>query len=421
MKSDNVILGFAEVDITPSYDVHMVGFDRKDNVSKGVLSRLFAQISIWHSNDEKCCLVTIDHIGFMYKDANRLRDEIGNLLGIPREKIMLCFSHTHSAPNVSFEPDYFHFLCEQVLFGVIEAEKTIAPIKAACGMAETEIGINRRDPHGVLDRRVGILKIVDAETGRLRLLVLRVTAHANVLLQDNYLISSDFIGVTRSLLEEKYGCKVMITQGASGNVKPKYDGSWKALDKMAFEIKNAIATCVDALNPVNVEKLSMFSQIETFYADVPALERAKAISDEAMRESNIEGTKWLEEVERLHNEKIKQQSTDIEIQYFVLNSGCFCGVANEIMCELAVDVARACNDNFIYFGGYTNGCDGYLPTAEEYDKGGYEVFHSYLIYFVYHGRVMPLNRDTAEKLVRTVTKKWKKPGNGSPKFETLCC
>ncbi|HVM72102.1 MAG TPA: hypothetical protein VMT91_10095 [Anaerolineales bacterium] len=405
MKND-VFLGFAEVDITPSYNVQTVGFDRKDNLSKGVLSRLSAQISVWHSNEEKCCLVTIDHIGFMCKDANRLRDEIGNLLGIPREKIMLCFSHTHSAPNVSLEAGYLHFLCEQVLLGVSEAEKNIVPIKAAWGMAEAKIGINRRDPHGVLDRRVGILKIVGAETGHLLLLVLRVTAHANVLLQDNYLISSDFIGITRSLLEEKYGCKVMITQGASGNVKPKYSGALRALDKMAFKIMDAIATCIDTLNPESIEKLSMFSQIETFYANVPTFDQAKAISDEAMRESHIEGTKWLEEVQRLHNENIKQQSTDIEIQYFMLNNGCLCGVANEIMCELAVDLVKACNDEFIYFGGYTNGCDGYLPTAEEYDKGGYEVFHSYLIYYIYHGRVMPLNRDTADKLVRIVTKQW---------------
>ena len=92
-------------------------------------------------------------------------------------------------------------------------------------MTEADIGVNRRNTHGVLDRRVGILKIVDADTECLRLLILRGTANANVLLQDNYLISSDFIGVTRELLEEKYGCKVMITQGASGNVKPKYDGS----------------------------------------------------------------------------------------------------------------------------------------------------------------------------------------------------
>jgi hypothetical protein len=78
------------------------------------------------------------------------------------------------------------------------------------------------------------------------------------------------------------------------------------------------------------------------------------------------------------------------------------------MCELAVDAAKACNDDLLYFGGYMNGCSGYLPTAEEYDKGGYEVLHSYLIYYIYHGRVMPLNRDTADRLVESVVEVWNK-------------
>jgi hypothetical protein len=200
----------------------------------------------------------------------------------------------------------------------------------------------------------------------------------------------------------------MITQGASGNVKPKYTGSLEALDKMACEISNVIAPCIEMLKPHTIEKLSMFSQTETFFADVPSLERAKEISDEAMNESNIDGISWFKEVARLHNEKIKQQVAEIEIQYFILNNGCLCGVANEIMCELAVDVVKKCNNDFVYFGGYTNGCEGYLPTANEYDKGGYEVLHSYLIYYIYHGTVMPLNRNTAERLVGIVGKQCNK-------------
>ena len=403
---NNVLLGFTEVDITPSFNVQTIGFNREDNLSRGVLHRLFAEITVWHSNEGICCLVTIDHIGFTCEESNLLRDEIGNKLGITREKVMLCFSHTHAAPNISIEPEYFHFLRQQVLSGVSESEKNIAPIKAVWGITGADIGVNRRDAHGILDRRVGILKIVDADTQHLRLLILRVTAHANVL-KDNNLISSDFIGVTRNLLEETYGCKVMITQGGSGNIKPKYSGSLEALDIMALKIKDAITTCIENLKPEKIDKLSLFSQTETFFADVPTLERAKEIADEAMRENNIEGTNWLNEIARLHSENIKQQSSKIEIQYFMINNGCFCGVANEIMCELAVDVVKACNDKFIYFGGYTNGCDGYLPNAKEYDKGGFEVLHSYLIYYIYFGTVMPLNRDSADKLVEIVVEKWK--------------
>ena len=400
---NKIYLGFSEVDITPSYNVQTVGFGREDELSRGVLHKLFAQVSLWRSNEGMCCLTAIDHIGFMNSDANLLRDQIAAKLGITRDRVMLCFSHTHSAPNISLEPEYFRFLCEQVLLAVSMAEETMFPVKAAWGVAEADIGVNRRNPHGVLDKRINILKVTDAKSDKLRLLILRVTAHANVLLADNYLVSSDFIGVTRDRLEDSFKCKVMFTQGASGNVKPKYDGSLEALDIMASAVIEAVSPCIDKLQPEEINQLEMFSQVEVFNSDVPSPEKAKAILEEAMSQNHIDGINWLKEVDRLHKEGITQQSTEIEIQYFKLNGGCLCGVPSEIMCELAVDASIACNNPLICFGGYTNGCDGYLPTAEEYDKGGYEVLHSYLIYYIYHGRVMPLNRDTADRLVQLVT------------------
>lgn len=81
------------------------------------------------------------------------------------------------------------------------------------------------------------------------------------------------------------------------------------------------------------------------------------------------------------------------------NGGALIGVPNEIMCELALNVRAQCGDLF-FPGGYTNGCTGYLHTAEEYDRGGYEVFWSMLNYYMYFGRVMPLECDSAARLVQ---------------------
>lgn len=58
------------------------------------------------------------------------------------------------------------------------------------------------------------------------------------------------------------------------------------------------------------------------------------------------------------------------------------------------------NDKF-YLGGYTNGCTGYLPTEYEFDEGGYEVYWSMLIYYIYYRRVFPLNRNSATILIET--------------------
>lgn len=151
----------------------------------------------------------------------------------------------------------------------------------------------------------------------------------------------------------------------------------------------------------------MFSKIKRFYSDVPSLEKANKILIEAKEEAGIDGSSWLEEVKKLNNSKITEQYTDIEIQYFILNNGCFCGIPEEIMCETALETAKKLKNNHIYLGGYTNGCNGYFPTYEEFLKGGYEVVWSYLIYYIYHGRVSSLRKESADILVDTIVSQFK--------------
>lgn len=92
---------------------------------------------------------------------------------------------------------------------------------------------------------------------------------------------------------------------------------------------------------------------------------------------------WLAEVLQLQKSGIKTQKETIEIQYFSIGNGCLCGVANEIMCEFALHALELTGNEYFYFGGYTNGCTGYFPTEAEYDKGGFEVYWSMLIYYIY--------------------------------------
>lgn len=406
MRTSNVLLGYAEVDITPKEPTELIGFNREDNMSQGILHRLIAQVAIWKKSSETFCIVAIDSIGFTIDDTNILRENIAQKLGSSKSNVMVCFSHTHSAPNNGKERRYLEFVCNKVLESVDKATKTFSHVKAVWGVTEVDIGINRRNENGELDRRMGILKIVDADSEELKMILLRVTAHANVLNRDNYMISSDYFGKTREVLSQKYKCNIMITQGASGNVKPKYKRTVDDLNKMAHAIEGAVSKIIDKLNPEHINRVKIFSETASFFSEVPTKERAKVIVEEAMKECNICGEEWLKEVDLLRQQNIKEQITDIEIQYFILNNGCWCGVADEVMCEIALDISRLANDELIYFGGYTNGSSGYLPTLNEFERGGYEVLWSYLLYYKYHKRVMPLNSDTAKKLAEIVWKRW---------------
>ena len=405
--------GFSETEITPHTPIQTIGFGVQEPAT-GVERALMAQATVWRLGETICAVIAIYHIGFAIDHARSLRTRIADLIGAGLEQVMLCFSHTHAAPNDSAEPEYSEWVDERVLDAVRRAMNGMLPVRAVWGCADVEIGVNRR-MGAALDRRAGILKVVDAKTGANAFALLRLTAHGNALKADNRLISPDWIGAARDWISKKLHCPVMIAQGASGNVAPKYfcsklkppdadDTSGRfvrtndALSEMARAVWKGVGRVFDGIQAREVRTLRMHSARKAFLARVPEMPRAREIAEEAHRAAEIDGARWLREVARLNAEGVKEQYETVEMQFFQLDEGALIGVANEIMCELALEVAKKAGKT-VFLGGYTNGSAGYLPTAEEYDRGAYEVFWSMLEYFMYYPRVMPLERDSAETIV----------------------
>ncbi len=413
-------MGYAEVDITPQKSVIMIGFNRDKNNSEGVLDSLIAQVAIW-GDTELACMVTIDNIGFNKKDVDYLRLLISQNIGQSIEKVMVLFSHTHSAPNVSAERIYYHFLCEKICEAVCKAKNSMKIVSVGYTNAETYIGVNRRNDFEKVDRRVGILKVCDEKDDKIKLIILRVTAHANVLKRDNYLISSDFFGAVREIFGEKYECPVMIVQGSAGNVSPKYycsnttpiDAKGEeyvntptALKDLALELLNSVAEKFDDIIAYKEFNVSVYSKHTYIKSMVPKMMEALGIAKEAMDKCGINGEDWLKEVEILNKNGVSFQEEDLEVQYFAVGDWCLCGIPNETMTEFSIDLEKMLLNPFFYFNGYTNGCTSYFPTEEEYDIGGYEVYWAMLLYYKYYGRVYPYERDSFSKQKKFVAENY---------------
>lgn len=406
-------MGFAETDITPEMPVAMAGFNRTDNISRGVLDGLKAQVSVWESTGT-CCLVTIDNIGFNKREANLLRDKIGAITGTTREKVMLSFSHTHAAVDVDIEKEYYDTLCQKICQAAEKAKAAMSEVSAGWVNAEADIGNNRRGFSDKIDRRVGILKVCSSNTKDLKLIILRLTAHCNVLKRDNYLISADYFGAIRKVLTEKYLCPVMIVQGSAGNIAPKYykatftpiDGQGEkyincdnALEKMAQEVSRKVEPVFHAINIKPDTNVSAYSKYILLQSRIPDMSEAHKIADEALKYCGINGQKWLEKIKSFHSRGISFQEENLEVQYFSIGDWCLCGIPNETMTEFALETEKLLKNPFFYFNGYTNGCSSYFPTKEEYDLGGYEVYWAMLIYFADYGRVYPYNREAIDTMV----------------------
>ena len=407
-------LGYAEVDITPMTSIETVGFNRTDNMSRGVLKPLLAQVTVWEAEDIYC-FITIDSIGFKRELTDSLRNMISTALNISVEQVMVCFSHCHSAPNADAVTEYFHLICRKIEESVQRAVKQIHEVCVGCGNAYVDIGVNRRKENQNLDKRAGILKVCNADKeNTAELLILRLTAHCNVLKRDNYMLSPDYFGDVREFLKEHYHCPVMVIQGAAGNIAPKYFNSKEtpidacgeqyirsdnALIDMAREVLEQAVSVIENIQVEREVAIRMYSKNTYFYAQVPDYETAQKIAREAKEKCGIDGAGWLAEVKALNDCEIEKQEENVEVQYFQIGKWCLCGVPYEIMVEFAIRSEQMLQDEFFYFNGYSNGCLSYFPTEEEFDLGGYEVYWSLLIYYSYFNRVYPLMRESATKLI----------------------
>ena len=407
-------VGYAEVDITPHGSVETVGFNREDNISRGILKSLLAQVTVWET-ENIYCLITIDSIGFKKELTDNLRNIVCKTLNTSVDKVMICFSHCHSAPNADVVTEYYELVCKKIEESVKDAMRQRHEVCVGCGNAYVDIGVNRREGNNSLDKRAGILKVCNAtEEGTTELLILRLTAHCNALKRDNYMISPDFFGDIRDVLKERYNCPIMIIQGAAGNIAPKYFKSKEtpidasgdkyirsenALRDIAQEVLEQSASVIEKIQVKSEVAIQMYSKNTVLYAQVPDYATAQAIAEKAKNECGIEGMNWLEEVKMLNDCGIEIQDERVEVQYLKIGKWCLCGVPYEIMVEFSIRSEQMLRDELFYFNGYTNGCLSYFPTEEEFDIGGYEVYWSMLIYYSYFNRVFPLMRESATKLL----------------------
>lgn len=410
----NFKAAFAQVDITPDFQVELIGCYREDSKSQGVLHSLYAQVLVLEFCGRNYCLIAIDSLGLTTTLSDELRFIVAEQLETSISCVMLCFSHTHSAPAplspVNGEK-YFHLMCDQIKKCVAEALEKLQPCKAGWAMTNTQIGENRRGGCTVVDNRLGALKITSFTTGYPIAVILRITAHANILMSSNNRVSSDYFGVAREKLRNYFLCPVILIQGAAGNIKPVgtdkiLGGSIPDLDRISDILLNSAKQL--RFNMTEVNNLQMYSKKFDYYSDVPSEEESKQIADDAKESCGIDGSEWLRECERLRRSSITLQVQEGKIQFFNLNGGCFCGVPDEIFCEISLKASKRAHAPYLFLNGYTNGCTGYLPHSEEWVKGGYETLYSYLQFYQFHGHVMPFQQDTADRLVNLVCSEWEK-------------
>ncbi len=411
-------IGVCKVDITPPVGIDFVGYHRETGINN-IEERIYGTVFVFEKDEMKTVFISIDNIGMLVEDTNMIRERVASALYVPFERVTVVYTHTHSGPETvgddSLVQSYKTILVNNVVHGAVTANNNLKLCEVGWGVTTGDIGINRRERtsngrakmgtniEGVVDKRIGMLAIRNAETKELSGIIVFCTAHPNVLKGDSDVLSADYPGMTREILEKIVNCPVIIVQGAAGNVNAKYRGSREALTQMAYTLSGHVLTMLPTVtySPiVNLRTISSTMQMKL--KDIPEINKIRSMAQLVEKQWGVNTDEWLTIILEKYKQGIRQLSIDLEVQLFQINDGMFFGIPMEPFSETALEVKERLQNEIAFLGGYTNGYIGYLPTREEFIYGGYEVELNPVVYGSVTGLLMPPGENTAELVVKRV-------------------
>ncbi|WP_002150443.1 neutral/alkaline non-lysosomal ceramidase N-terminal domain-containing protein [Bacillus cereus] len=411
-------VGVCQVDITPPLGIDFIGYHRDTGINN-IEEHIYGTIFVFEKDEVKTVFISIDNIGMLVEDTNIIRERVASELHVPFEQITVVYTHTHSGPEtVGDHPlikSYKMILLNNVVQGAITANNNMRSCEVGWGVTTGEIGVNRRERtpdgkakmginiEGIVDKRIGVLAMKNAESKELAGIVVFCTAHPNVLKGDSDVLSADYPGMTREILEKIVNCPVIIVQGAAGNVNAKYRGSREALKQMAYMLSGHVLTMLPTVtySPiVNLRTISSTMQMKL--KDIPEIDEIRGMARLVERQWGVNTDEWLTIVLEKHKQNIRQLSIALEVQLLQINDGMFAGIPMEPFSETALEMKESLQNEQAFFGGYTNGYIGYLPSKEEYAYGGYEVELNPVVYGQVTNLLMPPAENTAELIVQRV-------------------
>lgn len=411
-------IGVCKVDITPPVGIDFVGYHRETGINN-IEERIYGTVFVFEKNEMKTVFISIDNIGMLVEDTSIIRERVASRLRVPFERITVVYTHTHSGPEtVGEQPlikSYKTIVVNNVVQGAVTANDNLKLCEVGWGVTTGDIGINRRERtsdgrakmgtniEGVVDKRIGMLAIRNAETKELFGIVVFCTAHPNVLKGDSDVLSADYPGMTREILEKIINCPVIIVQGAAGNVNAKYRGSREALTQMVYTLSGHVLTMLPTVTYSPIVNLrTVSSTVQMKLKDIPEMDEIRSMARSAEKQWGVNTDEWLTIVLEKYKQGIRQLSINLEVQLFQVNDGMFFGIPMEPFSETALEVKESLRNELAFLGGYTNGYIGYLPTKEEYAYGGYEVELSPIVYGMVTNLLMPPEENTAELIVKRV-------------------
>ena len=387
MSGSNWKAGVAATKITPAEPMWLAGWAARREPGTGKAAELFTKaLALEDSGGGRALIITADLIAVPREVAQQVSAQLQARCGIPRDRILLNASHTHTGPEVRpdkvpfFEiPAEFAAKIGPYVSGLVEkmvsvgnaALESLEPVTLTIRGAKTEFARNRRrteDPH---DPDVPVLEVTRSDQKPLAL-VFGYACHNLTLPPSFCQYHGDYAGVAQRHLEEAFpGTTALFLAGAGADQDPFPRGAPEWAEQHGRALGLAVQRSLETPGRAVSGRLGVgYRDVLLDFAPVQAvetLERDLQSEDLPLRRK----AGFL--LTALKEKRPLPLSSPCPVQVLHLgNELLLIALGGEPTVEYALQFKAKFAGPLVWVAGYCNDMFGYVPTRRIQREGGYE-------------------------------------------------
>ena len=401
--------GLATVDITPPLGVWMGGYAARKEPARGIAQPLHAKAAaLADSGGRRAVLVTLDVLGLTEPAVDRIASAVRRQYGLPRERLLLCSSHTHSGPIIRDQLAVAYDLTPsqwddvraatrriegQVVDVIGRALGGMQPARLRWAQGTAGFAANRRTaitPDGPVDHAVPVLAI-ERRDGSLAGLLFGYACHNTTLPASFVSYHGDYAGVAKAELERRHaGTTALFIQGCGADANPTPRGTLELAERHGRELADAVDRALAGASEIAGPLRTAFTTVSLDYAPAP--------DAEGWRRKLTDPNVYVQRHAQMMLDVIARDGRTVAAEpapLHVLRLGplSLAALSGEVVVDYALAIKRK-HGSGTWVAGYTDSVFGYVPSLRVLREGGYEGGDAML----YFGRPGPF-ADTVESTV----------------------
>lgn len=407
--------GVAYEIITPPLGTPLYGYEFQRKAEK-VNDDLRSTAIAVEQGDLKAILISADVVSIGADLANRVRTLIAEATDVPFKNISISAIHTHSGPAMKSAKGWGNanesFINDIFIPKTVKAAKTavenLTPAVMGVGTTRSEVGVNRREmlqngtvilgqnPYGICDLEMTVVSFRSLD-GTPVANIVHYSAHGTAAGR-NPEITRDWPGVMIDRMEKETGAVTLFFNGSEGDMGPRLSNGqttgdvadWTKTDVPTGDIRYVYEIgCVAAIDAMRAyNSIKDYSEVQ-FKAESDVLtlpyDKQWSLEEAKKRLAQLDAKEHLVQVENREYAKVSaiidmynrnepfKTHMSIDQTIFSFNSVAFVPFCFELFSEVALRLRKyspfantlcMCN---------TNGSEFYLPSKDQFVRGGYEI------------------------------------------------